>query len=683
MRKNKKNGDWGRRFALPCSLMWVAFVLTTSLAHAQKKNDSASAAAATVPHHRPVLFNGEVQAVDAFPVTVPSTNMNPSTIRFYLPEGSKVKKGDVVLRVESQGESDIERIELEMVQARQRGDKEIADLEVKVIEAERALAIAKSAFARAKIDAALPKTHIAPLDYDRYQGEKNRAEGDVEVKQKMLDNAKGAVARKSEDNELIIKRSQIQIAYAKSQQTQSEVRSPKDGILIHGFDAFSGKRLDEGGRAFIGSTAGQILGDGKLHVIAWVLESDRLFLKDGQTVSVRFDAIPGSLTQGTVARIASAPEQRAIWGSGKYFKVEITLPELGNLALQQGMSAAIEVGSGVTQKTTNGDKVKVNFAKAGLSSLPKVNEILIEGEVLSRVSRMISPPAIQQVWQYNLVMLAPEGSQVKTGQAVAIFEANEVKTRLESSRSQFKERQRSLEKLILDHAEATKAAELAVNEAKSNFEKASRKASTPKELVKRVDYDKLVIEKDLAQQSVRFSENQRDALKRAREAELRGVKSEMATLQSTIDILERGKKNLTVLAPREGTVIHSAGFDDEKFAVGSKVWMGSSVASLADPEKIFVLAKVPEAQISLVKVGQKVAVTVPGSSDIIAARVHAMGAVFHGKSRNQPNIVRDIELEFEQLPKNVKPGTAVQVKINSSELEKSATKPTSKLGSEI
>ena len=93
--------------------------------------------------------------------------------------------------------------------------------------------------------------------------------------------------------------------------------------------------------------------------------------------------------------------------------------------------------------------------------------------------------------------------------------------------------------------------------------------------------------------------------------------------------------------------------------------MGAAVANLADPTKIFVAAKVPEAQVSLVKLGQVVSVIAPGSNAQVSAKITGFGAVFHGKSANQPMIVRDIEIEFESLPKNLKPGTAVQVKLGN------------------
>ena len=100
--------------------------------------------------------------------------------------------------------------------------------------------------------------------------------------------------------------------------------------------------------------------------------------------------------------------------------------------------------------------------------------------------------------------------------------------------------------------------------------------------------------------------------------------------------------------------------------------MGSSVASLADPEKLYIAAKVPEAQVSHLFIGQKAKVTIPGANTVLTAKVNAMGAVFHSKSRSQPSIVRDIEIEFDVPTKAVKPGSAVQVSllVNSEKAKK-------------
>jgi hypothetical protein len=85
------------------------------------------------------------------------------------------------------------------------------------------------------------------------------------------------------------------------------------------------------------------------------------------------------------------------------------------------------------------------------------------------------------------------------------------------------------------------------------------------------------------------------------------------------------------------------------------------VATLADPERLVVNATVPEAQSIAVRVGQRGRVNVPGANVALNARVKSLGRIFHIKSRTQPVIVRDVQLEFDAPPKGIKPGAAVQV----------------------
>ena len=45
------------------------------------------------------VFTGEVQAIEAQTIYTPESNSSPVVIRFFVPEGAQVKKGDVVKAV--------------------------------------------------------------------------------------------------------------------------------------------------------------------------------------------------------------------------------------------------------------------------------------------------------------------------------------------------------------------------------------------------------------------------------------------------------------------------------------------------------------------------------------------------------------------------------------------------------
>ncbi|MBC3917523.1 HlyD family efflux transporter periplasmic adaptor subunit [Undibacterium sp. CY18W] len=663
-------------WCLPATLLIVGPLLAiTSLAQTSTSSPSAtSAASAGTVKTRPVLLTGEVIAKDSQAIFVPPSNSSPVVLRNFVAEGSKVKKGDLLLRIETPNSSNIEQLIIGIDQTRAKTEAEVAKLEVAALEAEKNLVTAKAALAKALVDAALPKSQITALDFDKYQAEKERAERDLKVKQLAFDDGTAAVNRRKSDGDLELQKQQVNVAYLKAQLARSEVLASQDGIVVHGYSAWRGERLEEGSSAFPGNVAGQVMGSGQMEVKAWALEADRIYLAEGQPVQLTFDALPGVTIQTTITTISHAPEEHTRWGYGRYFRVDIKLPaQLGNYALSPGMSVLIEPLQ-TAKKSASALPLATKAAKAAKAAKNETaSEITIEGDIQSRVVTPIGPPSIPYIWQYTLAQMAPEGSIVKAGDVLVMFQASEVPTQLANQKSQLNEKQRAMEKLKLEHAEAEKAADLAVAEAQSNAEKAARKATMPKELIRRIDYDKLVIEKSLNADLAALSVKLRATQIRARKAEKIGLETEIAQLQGKIDVLAKGQKNLTVIAKKPGMMIYKTNFSDDKFAVGSQVWVGISVASIADPDKLFVSAKVPEAQSNAIRVGQTARINIPGANLTLAARVTGLSTVFHSKSTTQPIIVRDVELEFEQPPKGLKPGAAVQAILSTANSAASST----------
>lgn len=610
------------------------------------------AVAATASDTRPVLITGEVEALDSQTIFVPPSNTSPIVIRNFLPEGTQVKQGDVVLRIDSASTTNIDQLRMDRERARAKTDSETATLEVAAIEAEKALTNAQAALDKAKVDAALPKQQITALDYDRHQAALGHATRDLAIKQDSLKNARAAVARRKEDGALEVKKLQINEAFQLAQVAQSEVRATRDGVVVHGYSPFNGERMDEGSTAWPGNAAGTVLGDGRMVVTAWVLEADRPYLRDGQAVDVRFDALPGVVVTGKLAGITSAPEARPRWGLGRYFRARIALPDDHGLPLVAGMSVLVE------PLAPGAAAAGVRQAKAAVPAA-----LAIEGEIASRRTMPVSPPTIPYVWNYKLAFLAPEGTMVQAGQPIAVFESTEVMNQLISLQGTLKERERALDKLQLDQAEADRAGVLAQAEAQSNADKAARKATMPKELIRRVDYDKLVIDRAEKTQLAKLAQAQYEAQRRARQAERTGLQSDVAQLRAKIAALVKGQAALTIAAPRRGLALHRIGFNGEKFAIGSQVFVGLSVATLADPDQLGVNARVPEAQAAGVQVGQAARVIVAGTRQTLAAHVTGLGRAFHSKSAAQAGVVRDVQLEFDAPAKDLKPGAAVQVEL--------------------
>lgn len=605
---------------------------------------------------RPVLVAGEVVSTTAQQIIVPPSDSSPVVLRTFVDEGTRVAAGDVLLRIDA-GDSAtrISSLEVQRDTALATAAKDVADLEVLAVEADIALAEAEAAAETARLDGSVPRSQRSPLDYDRFQAEAERTARDAESKRRASAAAHEAVARRREDGALEVRKIEFDLAFARAEARVAEVRARAPGVVVHGFSDWRGRRYAEGESAYPGASVGQVIGDEPgIGVRAWALEADRLYLAEGQAVDVRFDALPGRAARGRIRSIGAAPEVRAAWGSGRYHPIEVDLAPGHGLALSPGMSVLLEPAA-------EGAAPAAAVPTAGAPATT-----VLEGELVSRVSFVIAPPTVRGVWSYNLATLLPEGTSVGPGQPVAIFSSSDVETRLPQRRSSLAEKGSARQKLTLDHAEATRADAIDVAEATSNAEKARRKAEQPRDLIGRIDYDRLVVARTLAERRVGLAAQRRDARARARAAEARRLDAEIAQLKAEADELEAAMAALAVAAPHGGVVLHRAQFNGEKFAPGASVFVGLAVAEVADPASIEVQAAVPEALSLAIVVGQRARVRVGADGQSHEARVVSLGQVYRTRSRTQPTIVRDATLAFEPMPKGLKPGSAVQVEIDLS-----------------
>ena len=297
-----------------------------------------------------VLLSGEVRAQNSESIITPPANSSPVVLRYYVPEGTRVKAGDVLVRIDPGGSAtQIRQLDAQIEQARARAAKELAELQVKAIDAEKAWIDARAARDKARVDAAIPRAHLSALDFDRYEGEQERADREFVLKQTELEAARAAVDRRAADGALEVDKLLADRVYHEAQVANAEQRATMDGVVLHGFDNWRGGRFDEGSSAYPGNKIGEVVGDGGVTVRAYALEPDRSGLRETQEVALSFDALPGVQARGRIVRIAGAPEPKAEWGEGRYFTVDIEPVDVAQLPLRPGMSARIAIDAATTE----------------------------------------------------------------------------------------------------------------------------------------------------------------------------------------------------------------------------------------------------------------------------------------------------------------------------------------------
>jgi multidrug resistance efflux pump len=602
------------------------------------------------------VFSGEVQVADSQDIFTPPSMSSPVVLRYFVADGSKVSKGDVLLRIDAgPAETQLRTLQAQFEQATAKNAKEIAELELKQADAELALADAQADRDTAAVDAVIPKALISALDFDRHQGEMQRTERALSVKKLEVAQAVAAVARRRQDSELELGKQRLALKFNQDQVANAVVRAQRDGTLIHGFDNVfgNGGRFEEGSTSYPGNRVGQVVGSGGGYTVhGWVLEPDRTGLLPGQAVTLRFDALRRSELQGSIRSISGTSGGKSEWGDGRYYEVVIALPTKMSLPLRPGMSVQID--------TDLHDADAANTAVAARAGEP----LHVDGEIFAQQSLAISPPAVDGLWQMTVTQMAGDGEQVKKGAMLVVFDGSEVVKNLTTKQGQLGEKLRTQEQLRLDLADRAREAELATAQAKADMDKAQRKANQPKEYIARVDYQKLVVARVKMERKLQLTAGREHVATEERAAEQHMADADVSLLQGDVKKLQDSLASLTVTAPRDGIVVHQDDWKGGKVDTGSQIWMGQSVAQMPDLSTLAVRAALPERELARVQRGQRVRVVIAGGGDRgLGGSVIELGNNVHSKSRVEAVPVVDLIVKLDPSDFKVKPGQSVQVEI--------------------
>ncbi len=289
----------------------------------------------------------------------------------------------------------------------------------------------------------------------------------------------------------------------------------------------------------------------------------------------------------------------------------------------------------------------------------------IDGEVYARESAVLLPPTIERMWMLNITQLAPDGAPVRKGEVVLGFDGNSLMQDLTEKNSKLAEKQSELDKLLLDLAERERTERLATAEARANLDKAQRKTEQPQALIPGIEYRKLMIAREQAEQRMALAQRRERLAAEQRRQEQRLLQAEIAQLQGEVAQLQGSIASLNVTAPRDGLMMHKSSWGGEKYDVGSQVYRGQAVAEIPDTDTLAVRADLPERDLSRVRVGMPVRVVVEGGAGIaVGGTVRAVGQAVRSKSRVQPVPVLDLEIALGDAAARLKPGQSVRVEIN-------------------
>lgn len=290
-----------------------------------------------------VTAEGNLMAVESTPLTAPIRSRQPQRIAWMVDDGSRVKKGDVVIRFDpsdfekdmQNGASDqrvadhrLHKATLER-QAQQKNLNRDADLAVKELENARRFRTTDNAFAS--------RMEIVESQIDTELAE-HRTEHAEEAKT-IQDELSGA---NIDLIEIERRKANLKIEQAQEGLESLQVTAPHDGIVILDRD-WRGNTPKIGETVWPGRSLATLPLLGEMEAEVFVLEADAGGLEPGQKASMWLEAHPEHTFATEVQSVDPVAQRRIRWVPVQYFRVVLKLEKTDPKLMKPGHRVATEI----------------------------------------------------------------------------------------------------------------------------------------------------------------------------------------------------------------------------------------------------------------------------------------------------------------------------------------------------
>lgn len=285
---------------------------------------------------RRVVAEGNLEAVKATPVTAPLTAQGQLKVAWLVPDGTPVKKGDVVVRFDpSEMERSLRDGESDESAAKSRITGMRADTGGVIRNLERDAALARlelSGADRYRIDdpEVFSRQEIIRSEIDRTLATQRIATSDA-VRSIRQDVAKV-------DLDLLdIERRKAGIAIDRASKGLEalEIRAPYDGILVYKRD-WRGEITKVGDTVWPGQPVGEVPDLSAMEARVYVLEADAGGLADGLPATVVVEAHPAIEYKAKIKKVDTLAKRRTGWIPVQYFGATLELAATDPAVMKPG-----------------------------------------------------------------------------------------------------------------------------------------------------------------------------------------------------------------------------------------------------------------------------------------------------------------------------------------------------------
>ena len=281
-----------------------------------------------------------------------------------------------------------------------------------------------------------------------------------------------------------------------------------------------------------------------------------------------------------------------------------------------------------------------------------------EGELRAVDSALIGPPQLRRVWNFQVSMIAPEGSEVEAGQPVLGFDTTELNQRLRQSRAEADSAEKGLEKAITDLDIQRRQLGLRLEEAQAKLRQAELQGAGSIEVTAARELEKGRIDKRFAEIEIRSLEASLEQHEIKRRMEFATLRSKLEFARTKVADQQEAIQRMNVKAPRAGTLILRSDWRGNKKQVGDRVWRAEKVLEIPDLSAMEATAEVDEQAAGRLAERLPVIFRLDAYPDQeYRANVSSIRRAVQHKSRQNPSKIVKLTLELERTDtERMRPG---------------------------
>jgi multidrug efflux pump subunit AcrA (membrane-fusion protein) len=293
-----------------------------------------------------VEVEGELVAVRSVELSVPPVTEVEFKIAFLAPEGTTVKKGDPVMRFDTETlERQLAQKKAEHEEAAKKVEQKEIDLRMKLLDLEQRMAQATADLGRARLKVEVPAEVQQRIELEKAKLDARGLERDLEnlgAEKRSTEALVGAEldSLRGQRDRALGRVRELEVGIAKM-----TVGAPQDGIVVYRTN-WRDEKKKVGDSVWFGETIlalpdlTEMMGDG------FVDEADGGPVKEGQPVTVRLEARPDFDVVARVKKIARTVKQRSWRTPLKGYRVELTVGKTDPTFMRPAMRFRGEIETG-------------------------------------------------------------------------------------------------------------------------------------------------------------------------------------------------------------------------------------------------------------------------------------------------------------------------------------------------